>query len=61
MAGGVKADVRTYQMYVNGELVDSNRGRTFPVYDPPRKRSSRKFLTPIRRCESRGRRGKGRI
>src|SRR3984885_7714072 len=34
MPGGVKADVRTYQMYVNGEWVDSKSNQTFPVYDP---------------------------
>jgi betaine-aldehyde dehydrogenase len=34
MAGGVKADVRNYQMYVNAKWVDSNSGKTFPVYDP---------------------------
>ena len=38
MAGGVKAEVRNYQMYVNDKWVDSNSGKTFPVYDPPRKR-----------------------
>ncbi|HWY59465.1 MAG TPA: aldehyde dehydrogenase family protein [Terriglobales bacterium] len=34
MPGGVKTDVRTYQMYVNGEWVDSKSNKTFPVYDP---------------------------
>jgi len=34
MPGGVKADVRSYQMYVNGEWVDSKSNKTFPVYDP---------------------------
>src|ERR1700723_3802596 len=34
MPGGVKTDVRTYQMYVNGEWVDSTSNKTFPVYDP---------------------------
>jgi betaine-aldehyde dehydrogenase len=34
MPGGVKADVRTYQMYVNGEWVDGRSNKTFPVYDP---------------------------
>src|SRR5271170_5794238 len=34
MPGGIKADVRTYQMYVNGERVDSKSSKTFPVYDP---------------------------
>jgi betaine-aldehyde dehydrogenase len=34
MPGGVKAAVRTYQMYINGEWVDSKSGKTFPAYDP---------------------------
>jgi len=34
MPGGVKTDVRTYQMYINGEWVDSKSSKTFPVYDP---------------------------
>ena len=34
MPGSVKADVRTYKMYVNGEWVDSKSNKTFPVYDP---------------------------
>ncbi len=34
MPGGVKTDVRTYQMYINGEWVDSQSNQTFPVYDP---------------------------
>ncbi|HKS75782.1 MAG TPA: aldehyde dehydrogenase family protein, partial [Terriglobales bacterium] len=34
MPGGVKTDVRTYQMYINGEWVDSQSNKTFPVYDP---------------------------
>ena len=32
--GGVKTEVRTYQMYINGEWVDSKSNKTFPVYDP---------------------------
>ena len=31
---GTKADVRTYQNYVNGEWVGNESGETFPVYDP---------------------------
>src|SRR5881227_2271464 len=31
---GVKTEVRTYQMYVNGEWVESKSSKTFPVYDP---------------------------
>jgi betaine-aldehyde dehydrogenase len=34
MPGGVKTEVRTYQMYVNGEWIDSKSNKTFPVYDP---------------------------
>ena len=34
MPGGVKTDVRTYQMYINGDWVDSKSNKTFPVYDP---------------------------
>jgi len=34
MPSGVKADVRTYQMYVNGGWVNSASGKVFPVYDP---------------------------
>ena len=34
MPAGVKTEVRTYQMYVNGEWVESGSKKTFPVYDP---------------------------
>jgi betaine-aldehyde dehydrogenase len=34
MPAGVKTEVRTYQMYVNGEWVESKSNKTFPVYDP---------------------------
>src|SRR5581483_8130030 len=34
MAGGVKTDIRTYQLFINGEWVDSKSNKTFPVYDP---------------------------
>ena len=34
MGGAVKAEVRTYQNYVNGEWVGSASGETFAVYDP---------------------------
>src|SRR5271167_3521716 len=34
MAGGVKADVTTYQLYINGEWVSSRSNKTFPVYEP---------------------------
>src|SRR6202140_4867123 len=34
MPGTVKAEVRTYKNFVNGEWVASSSGETFPVYDP---------------------------
>jgi betaine-aldehyde dehydrogenase len=34
MPKGIKWEVRSYQMYVNGEMVDSKSKKTFPVYDP---------------------------
>ena len=34
MPGSVKAEVRTYQNFVNGEWVAGASGETFPVYDP---------------------------
>jgi betaine-aldehyde dehydrogenase len=34
MSGSVKAEVRTYRNYVNGQWVASASGQTFPVYDP---------------------------
>ena len=34
MPGGVTTEVRTYQMYINGEWVASKSAKTFPVYDP---------------------------
>jgi len=34
MPSGVTTDVKTYQMVVNGERVESKSGKTFPVYDP---------------------------
>src|SRR5579864_6761612 len=34
MAGEAKATVRRYQMFVNGEFVESQRGKYFPVVDP---------------------------
>src|SRR5438477_6155633 len=34
MPAGVKTEVRTYQMYVNGEWVESKSSKTFPVYEP---------------------------
>src|SRR5256714_2207672 len=34
MPGGVKTEVRTYQMYINGEWVASRSTKPFPVTDP---------------------------
>src|SRR5215470_16734065 len=34
MPSGVQTEVKTYQMYINGEWVASNSSKTFPVYDP---------------------------
>src|SRR5579872_4247390 len=34
MATAIKPNIRSYQMYINGEWVDSASGKTFPVYDP---------------------------
>src|ERR1700727_81110 len=34
MPGGVTTEVRTYQMYINGEWVASTSAKTFPVYVP---------------------------
>src|SRR5438477_8721747 len=34
MPAGVKTEVRTYQTYINGEWIESESGKTFPVYDP---------------------------
>src|SRR6202051_1077768 len=34
MPGGVKTEIRTYQMYINGEWTASRSAKTFPVYDP---------------------------
>src|ERR1022692_4135366 len=34
MPGGIKTEVRTYQMYINGEWVSSKSAKTFAVYDP---------------------------
>jgi len=34
MPGGVKTEVKTYQMFINGEWVASQSNKTFPVYEP---------------------------
>jgi len=34
MPAETKTQVQTYKMFVNGEWVESNSGKTFPVYDP---------------------------
>src|SRR5215472_16288752 len=34
MPSGVQTEVKTYQMFINGEWVSSKSSKTFPVYDP---------------------------
>src|SRR5215467_10780194 len=34
MPAGVSMEVKTCQLYVNGEWVEGSSGKTFPVYDP---------------------------
>ena len=34
MPSGVQTEVKTYQMFINGEWTASDSGKTFPVYDP---------------------------
>src|SRR5580765_2291137 len=34
MSSGVQTEVKTYQMFINGEWVPSKSAKTFPVYDP---------------------------
>src|SRR6516162_1704786 len=34
MPSGVETEVKTYQMFINGECVASESAKTFPVYDP---------------------------
>jgi len=34
MATGVVSEVKTYQLYINGEWAESDSGKLFPVYDP---------------------------
>src|SRR5258708_39597187 len=34
MPAGVQTDVKTYQMFINGEWTASQSSKTFPVYDP---------------------------
>src|ERR1017187_4312204 len=34
MPTGVQAEVKTYQMFINGEWAASKTNKTFPVYDP---------------------------
>jgi betaine-aldehyde dehydrogenase len=34
MPSGVASDVKTYQLFINGEWVASNSSKTIPVYDP---------------------------
>jgi betaine-aldehyde dehydrogenase len=34
MPAGVTAEVKTYQLFINGEWVENSSNKTFPVYDP---------------------------
>jgi betaine-aldehyde dehydrogenase len=34
MPSGIQTEVKTYQMFINGEWVASKSAKTFPVYDP---------------------------
>lgn len=34
MATGVASEVKTYQLFINGEWAESDSGKLFPVYDP---------------------------
>ncbi len=34
MPAGVTTDIKTYQIFINGEWVNNESGKTFPVYDP---------------------------
>jgi betaine-aldehyde dehydrogenase len=34
MPGGITTEIKTYQMYINGEFSSSTSQKTFPVYDP---------------------------
>ena len=34
MPAGVSAEVKTYELYVNGEWAQGDSGKSFPVYDP---------------------------
>ena len=34
MPSGITTEVKTYQVFINGEWVNSKSGKTFPVYDP---------------------------
>src|ERR1700685_1553138 len=34
MPGGITTELKTYQMYINGEWMNSSSRKTFPVYDP---------------------------
>ena len=40
MPGGVQTDVKTYQMFIDGQWVANKTNKTFPVYDPSTDRKS---------------------
>ena len=34
MPGGVQTEIKTYQMFINGEWIAGQSAKNFPVYDP---------------------------
>jgi betaine-aldehyde dehydrogenase len=48
MPAGVKAEVKTYDVYINGEWTGSASGKTFPVYDP----SSEEAIAQVPDCNA---------
>jgi betaine-aldehyde dehydrogenase len=48
MPAGVKAEVKTYDVYINGEWTGSTSGKTFPVYDP----SSEEVIAQVPDCNA---------
>ena len=60
MPGSVKAEVKTYRNFINGEWVAGASGETFPVYDP----STEEIIAQVassqcRGCGPRGKSGAG--
>src|SRR5215831_11749392 len=48
MPAGVKAEVKTYDIFINGEWTKSRSGKTFEVYDP----SSEEVIAQVPDCNS---------